>query len=461
MSKRIPTVAIIGRTNVGKSTLFNQIAGRELSIVEDVPGVTRDRHYALIKKFAVPFTLVDTGGMLDDDEENSALGASIRTQTEIAVDEADLILAVFDGLHGLHPNDREIAVFLRKAEKPVIWVINKCEKPSVEQRAPEFFELGIDNTFCISAAHNKGIHQLQDEIRRRLNLDRPDAFVGQEPDDIIRVAVVGKPNVGKSTLINTLLGEQRLVTSPIAGTTRDAIDTPMKREGRDLVMVDTAGLRKKKKVAEDSLEKFSNIHTLRSLASCDVAVLLLDATQGPPSEQDIKIASLVHERGRGLIIAVNKWDAVEKDHHSVQEYRDVIYSTLKFARYAPILFVSALSGRRCPQIVNKIIEVSESSKKRIQTSELNRVLSQAFEKHPPPSHRGDAVKLFFATQIGVSPPTFVLFVNHTDKINISYQRYLTNSLREVFPYEGNKIKLIIRKRTAAGEERLRSEKSWH
>lgn len=455
MSKRIPMVAIIGRTNVGKSTLFNALVGRPASIVEDSPGVTRDRHYALIKKFPVPFTLIDTGGMLHEDI--SELSESIRTQTEIAVQEADLIIAVFDGLHGVHPHDSEVTDYLRQTEKPIVWVINKCEKPSVELRAGEFFELGIAHPMCISAAHRKGVRGLLERVREELQLDDPVRFISQEEDEKIRVAVLGRPNVGKSTFINTILGEQRLVTSSIAGTTRDSIDTPVKREGRELVLVDTAGLRKRKKVEPDSIEHQSNEHTVRSLASCDVAVLLLDATQGIPAEQDAKVAGLIHERGRSLVIVVNKWDAIEKDHRSAKQYEDGIHEVFKFVRYAPVLFVSALTGKRCPQVIRKIIEVYDAARQRIQTAELNKLLAETFERHPPAVHRGDPVKLLFATQIGVAPPTFVLFVNHPDKINFSYQRYINNSIRSSYPYEGTRIKLIVRKRTQAGEEKRLSQ----
>ena len=451
MSKRIPMVALIGRTNVGKSTLFNSLLGRKASIVEDSPGVTRDRNYALVKKFQVPFTLIDTGGMLHEDL--SELSEAIKTQTEIAAREADLIIAVFDGLHGVHPHDHEVVQFLRRSEKPVLWVINKCEKKATEQRAAEFFELGIEDPLCVSAAHRQGTKQLLDLVRDQLNLDDPGQFVSAEESDEIRIAIVGRPNAGKSTFINTVLGEPRLVTSPIAGTTRDSIDTPLKREGRQLVLVDTAGLRKKKKIDPESIEHQSTEHSVRSLAACDVALLLLDATQGGPSEQDTKIAGLIHERGRALVIVVNKWDAIEKDHRSAKKFRDDIQDAFKFVRYAPILFVSALHGTRCPQVIRKIIEVYDGARLRIQTADLNKLLGEAFDKHPPAVHRGDPVKLYFATQISVAPPTFVIFVNHPDKINFSYQRYLNNSIREVYPFEGTKVKMVIRKRTQAGEEK--------
>lgn len=453
MGKRIPTVAIVGRANVGKSTLFNALVGRKVSIVKDKPGVTRDRNYALVRKFPVPFTLIDTGGLLHDDD--IALQESIKNQTDIAIQEADLILALLDGLNGVHPNDHDIVNLLRCTSKPVIWVVNKCEKPSIEANACEFFELGIEDPFRISAAHNVNIKHLLAKIRDVLQLGDPENFIDSEEEEsgVIRIAVIGRPNVGKSTFINTILGESRLITSDIAGTTRDSIDTPLKREGRDLVLVDTAGLRKKSKVDNAGLEYAGNERTIRALATCDVAILVLDVTRGEPAEQDAKIAGLIHERGRSLVIVANKWDAVEKDHKSAKKYKDAIYEAFKFVKYAPVLFTSANTGRRCPQVIKKAIEVYDTARIRIPTSELNKIISEAFEKHQPPTHRGNIVKIFFAVQISVAPPTIVLFVNHPDKINFSYQRYLTNAIREKYPYEGVKIKLIVKKRTSAGQEK--------
>ncbi len=454
MSKKIPTVAIVGRANVGKSTLFNCIVGKKISIVEDQPGVTRDRNYALVKKFPVPFTLVDTGGILNEDEEE--LQTSIKNQTSIAINEADLILAVLDGLHGVHPHDHDLVNLLRRTSKPVIWVINKCEKKVAYSNAGDFYELGIDDALQISAAHNQGVNILLSQIKDILQLGEPENYIEDEEEEgsgAIRVAIIGRPNAGKSTFINTILGEERLVTSDIAGTTRDSIDTPIKREGRDLVIVDTAGLRRKSRVEAESIEQMGNERTIRALATCDVAVLVLDVTQGEPSEQDAKIASLIHERGRALVIVANKWDAIEKDHKSAKRYQDSVYEAFKFVKYAPVLFTSALTGRRCPNVIRKVIEVYDNARLRIQTSDLNKVLTEAFEKHQPPSCRGDAVKLYFGVQISVAPPTIVLFVNHPSKINFSYQRYLNNYVREKYPYEGVRIKFIVRKRTQTGEEK--------
>lgn len=454
MGKRIPTVAIIGRANVGKSTLFNALAGRQISIVRDQPGVTRDRNYALIKKFPVPFTLIDTAGLLHEDE--AILQESIKMQINIAIQEADLILAVLDGISGVHPNDHDVVNYLRRSEKPIIWVVNKCEKPSVEQSACEFFELGIEDPFMISAAHNVGVKQLLAHIKDVLKLDEPENFIDEGDDEEnspIRIAVIGKPNVGKSTFINTILKEDRLLTSNIAGTTRDSIDTPLTRDGRDLILVDTAGLRRKNKVDEVSLERDGNERTIRALATCDVAVLVLDVTQGYPTEQDAKIAGLIHERGRALVIVANKWDAIEKDHRSAKAYQDAVYEAFKFVKYAPVLFTSASTGRHCSQVIKKAIEVYDNARLRIPTSELNKIINDAFEKHQPPAHRGETVKIYFAVQISVAPPTIVIFTNHPSKINFSYERYLTNKIREKFPFAGVRIKLIVRKKTAAGVEK--------
>jgi len=450
MAKKIPTVAIIGRTNVGKSTLFNALAGRALSIVEDSPGVTRDRHYTLVTRYGFSFTLIDTGGLAG--EQETKLQESVRTQTIIAIEESDLIVAIFDGMSGLHPMDEEVVRTLRNAEKPVLWVVNKCESPHTEIEATELYALGVDSLIFVSAAHRKGIKELAEAIRIALGIPKPVEADEKEqdtraPDEPLKVALIGKPNVGKSSLINKILGEERVVASEIPGTTRDSIDITLKREGSEFVIVDTAGLRKKARVDDATVERYSNLRTLRSLVECDVAVLVLDATLGAPTEQDAKIAGLVHERGRPFVIVVNKWDAVEKDHLTVKSYEDAVYEAFKFARYAPIVFASAVTGQRCPNILRKAKEVFDTSRLRIQTADLNRILSNAFYRKPPPAYRSEPIKLFFATQVGVSPPKIVLFLNHPRKIAFSYERYLKNTLRKEYPFEGSDIKFQIRKRT--------------
>jgi GTP-binding protein len=454
MSSKIPVIAIIGRTNVGKSTLFNAIAGRRLSIVDDSHGVTRDRNYAYLHRYELPFSLIDTGGLIG--EEDSELQDAVRAQAEVAIQEADLVLAVFDGLYGPHPHDGDVVDLLRRSGKPVLWVINKCEKPMTEASSSEFYALGIDELTCVSAAHKLHVDKLVEKTREVLE---PLGFKkgARDASTAVRVAVLGKPNAGKSTLINKILGEDRLVTSDIAGTTRDNIDISLTREGKDYVIVDTAGLRKKSAVESLTVERYSNLRALKALVACDVAVLVLDGTLGAPSEQDAKIAGLIHERGRAMIIVVNKWDAVEKDHQTVKAYERAVYEQLKFARYAPILFTSALTGRRCPSVLETVQSVYDAGQQRIPTAELNKVLSEAFMRKPPPVYRGEPIKLFFATQTEIAPPTIVLFVNYPKEINFSYERYLRNALRKHYPYVGNDIRLVLRKRTDKAERLTKAE----
>ncbi len=448
---RGPLIAIIGRTNVGKSTLFNAIAGQRLAIVEDQPGVTRDRAYTHVTRHGFPFTLVDTGGLVG--EETSEFRRSVRQQTELAISEADLILALFDGLHPLHPGDYEVVELLRKVKKKVLWVANKCEKPNTVAMSAEFYSLGIENLHCISAAHNLGIPELIEEMRSVL--EQESSLISQVnlKEGQIRVALVGRPNVGKSTFVNKILGEERVISSEIPGTTRDSIDIELKRDGQEFVLVDTAGLRKRAKIDDSSIERFSALRTLRALAQSDVAVLLLDGTLEHPSEQDVKIAGLIHDRGLPFIIVVNKWDLVEKDHKTSRAYTEKVREAMKFCRYAPVLFVSALTGRRCPSVLTKAREVHANSQLRIQTGDLNRLLDAAFKRRQAPVYRGEPIKLYFATQVGVTPPTIVLFVNHPRELPFSYQRYLKNSIRKHYAFEGSALKLVFRKKSDK-EDRL-------
>lgn len=465
MSSRIPVIAIVGRTNVGKSTLFNTLAGRRLSIVEDQPGVTRDRHYAFVRRGDFHFSLIDTGGLVG--EEDNPLASAVRLQAELAIAEADLIICLFDGIAGLHPQDPEVARMLRRCRKPVLWVVNKCESVVAQQGIHEFYALGLDDVRYISAAHRVGCADLIEACREALGIPQAledqrdgDEQAPEEPvlqeEQPIRLAILGKPNSGKSTLINRLLGQDRLVVSELAGTTRDAIQIRLRREGQDYLIFDTAGLRRKNKIEDLTVERYSNLRALRALAMSDVAVLLIDATDGLPSAQDEKIAGLVHERGRGLIIAVNKWDAVEKDGASTRAYEEALRQVLKFAPYAPVVFVSGLTGRRCPSILAKAREVYEASKVRIPTGELNRVLSRAMQRRTPPAYRGELTKLLYATQTGVQPPEFVLFFNHIARLNFSYERYLKNSIREAFPFPGSDIRLTLKKRPARGRGKRKS-----
>jgi GTP-binding protein len=451
MARKIPAVAIVGRTNVGKSTLFNAIAGRRVAVVEDSPGVTRDRNYLVIGRHGFPFTLIDTGGLIG--EEESGLTEAVRLQAEIAMKEADLILAVFDGIAGPQPHDADVVDTLRRAGKPIIAVVNKCEKPATAEFAAEFYALGLDDLVFVSAAHRIGIQQLIASIREQLVIRDDDLFEEREPlKEAIRVAILGKPNVGKSTFVNTLVGEARVVASPLPGTTRDNIDITVKREGHTFVVVDTAGLRKKNKVDSQSAERYGNLRSLKALVQCDVAVLMLDATAGLPTEQDARIAGLVHERGKALIIVVNKWDAIEKDHTTVKAYTDMVHEVFKFARYAPIIFTSALTGRRCPSVLDAVLEVHTAANTRIPTSDLNRLLDHAFTSKPPPVYRGHPVKLFFAVQVSVAPPTIVLFLNFPKRINYGYERYLRNQIREVYPFPGNDIKFQLKKRSEKADQ---------
>jgi GTP-binding protein len=419
MKKKIPTVAIVGRTNVGKSSLFNEIVGKRLAIVANMHGVTRDRNYALVKKEDSYFTLIDTGGLVGDEDPN--FSKIVKEQTEFAIEEADLIIALVDGSDGLHPQDEHVASRLRKASVPVMWYANKCEKKISKQATSEFYALGIDDIKPISAAHNEGLRELSNDIVTKLSEMDLSIQNVSETEDSIHVAVLGKPNVGKSSFINKLIGFDRLITSNVAGTTRDKVYLNIKQDGQEYVIADTAGLRKKGKIS--------------------------DKTEGLPTEQDARIAGLIHERGRPFVIVVNKWDAIEKDHKSAKKFKDALFDVFKFCRYAPVLFVSALTGKRCPQVLKKAKEIFESSQKRIGTSELNKIFERLIAKYPPPVYRGESIKLYFVTQVSVAPPTFILFVNYPDKLNFSYERYLRNGIRKVYPYEGVHLRVIFRKRT--------------
>ena len=448
-TKNAPVISIVGRTNVGKSTIYNAIAGKRLAIVEDYPGVTRDRCEVLITRHGRPFTLVDTGGLIG--EEEPGLRNAIRTQASVAIAQSDLVICVFDGIAGPHPCDAEVVNDLRCSGKPVLWVVNKCEKPLVEESAAEFYSLGIGDYLTISAAHNKGIRELISLIKEKCSTCSPE-LSAESDEETIKIAILGKPNVGKSTLVNRFLGEDRLVTSEMAGTTRDAVEISLVRDGQRYLLVDTAGLRKKAKVEEGSLERFSNLRTLRALAQADVALLLIDATTGHPTEQDVKIASLAHERGVPLVIVVNKWDAVEKDHRSAKLFEEEARNALRFVPYAPFAFVSALSGKRCPKLFSVANDVYRESRKRIKTAGLNSLLTRAFEMKPPPIYRGEPVKLFFTTQVAVAPPTFVIFVNQAKGIPLTYQRYLKSVIRKEYCFSGSNIKLHVRRRRSSTEK---------
>jgi len=545
LAPRIPIIAIVGRPNVGKSTLFNRVLGEHRAIVEDVPGVTRDRNYALVERFDVPFLLVDTGGI--DPDTGDEISERVLEQTLVAAEEADIILALFDGAQGCQENDREVVRILRKYDKPVYYVVNKCDGDEQALRTADFYQLGIETLYDCSALHGRRVQLLFEMVLKSLpnfqalydsarareereqeaethagliadeelskeeivdpegdfELDEdfeektpnfapvylpeealegltpeqyekeyrllkiedsearelpseeenlweedPQAFENDvaKPIDlpIIRVALVGRPNVGKSTLINTLTGEQRAITSPVAGTTRDALDLKIRREGQDFVFIDTAGLRKQARISE-AIEKFSAMRSLSAMAASDVAVVVLDGTMDP-GEQDAKIVGLAHEQGIGLVIAVNKWDLVEKNHRSVHSYTEKVREAFKFAPYAPIVFISALSGRRCPWIIETVRDVAYERAKRVPTSHLNQILKRALKRFSPPPYRGRDIKLFYGVQVDVSPPRFALFFNFPKALHFSFLRFLKNALRKEYGFVGTDIKLLAKKK---------------
>ncbi len=545
MAARVPVIAIVGRPNVGKSTLFNRIVGEKKAVVEDREGVTRDRNYAFVVDYDFPFHLVDTGGIEID--ESRELAGEVKEQAVLAIEEADLVLALFDGDAPVHPDDEAVVKLLRKHDKPVIYIVNKCDGKEQVIKTAEYYCLGLDELIDISALHGHGVLSLMGEALSRLPdsellaasaesrrkheeellskveelepLDieeeeepepsrpvkkkRSFAFISEEseraeiehsfapvfdpesnedegeygkanrlrdhkfsvidggksdqvPDsseeeseavelENIAVAIVGRPNVGKSTFLNLLAGEERAITSPISGTTRDSLDLEMTRDGQKFTFIDTAGLRRKSKIF-DEVERYATMRALSSISACDVAVLVIDAEEGP-TEQDATILGLAHDQGRGVVIAVNKWDLLEKNHKTVKEYTQKLRVAFKFAQYAPIVFMSALSGRRCPKVVQAVKEVAEAREQRVPTRRLNRVVERAVATKSMPSYRGRRLKLYYVTQVETCPPRFVLFLNHPKGLHFSYLRYLKNAIRGEFEYPGTDIKLMTRKRS--------------
>ena len=437
MSK--PVVAIVGRPNVGKSTLFNALAGEMISIVKDTPGVTRDRIYADVTWLDKSFTLIDTGGIEPD--SGDIILSQMREQAQIAIDTADVIVFITDVQQGLVDSDAKVADMLRRSQKPVVLVVNKVD--SVQKYMMdvyEFYNLGIGEPVAISAANRTGIGDMLDEIIREF----PENLDAEEDDDIPKVAVVGKPNVGKSSLINKLLGEDRVIVSDIAGTTRDAVDAKVKWKDREYIFIDTAGLRRKGKIKEE-IERYSVIRTVTAVERADVVVVVIDATEGV-TEQDAKIAGIAHERGKGVIIAVNKWDAVEKDDKTIYKHTNRIREVLAYMPYAELVFISAKTGQRLPKLFETIDAVIENQTLRIQTGVLNEILSEAVAMQQPPSDRGKRLKIFYMTQVGVKPPTFVIFVNDKELMHFSYTRYIENKVRDAFGVRGTSLKFIIRER---------------
>lgn len=552
MAPKIPTVAIIGRPNVGKSTLFNRIYGERKAIVEDFPGVTRDRLYAMVERYSVSFLLIDTGGI--DSATDDQLSGQVKEQALIAAEEADVLLVLFDGAEGCQEGDREVVELLRRYPKPTYFVVNKCDGNEQALRKAEFYALGVDPLYDISALHGRRVADLVEEMLHALpnytalrssaiarrereaegakvaqrlaaeDLDAeaflddhemdPDSDISVEDDiaeegeelseprfapvyvpdesgmeegeydrtyrmlpleeskprverpepeddlaeygiaaddtpepvhiDCIKIAIVGRPNVGKSTLLNTLTGDQRAITSPIAGTTRDNLDVTLRRDGQEFCIIDTAGLRKKARI-HDAIERYSTLRAIGTLSECDVAVMVIDGATGP-SEQDTKILGLAHERGVGIVIVVNKWDLVTKSHKTVHKFTENLRETFKFAPYAPILYVSAISGRRCPRIIETAREVAYERLKRVPTRRLNDILKRAMVRSAPSPYRGREIKMYYASQIDVAPPRFTLFFNYPRVLHFSFLRYLKNAIRGEFKFEGTEIKLVAKRR---------------
>ena len=433
-----PIVAIVGRPNVGKSTLFNRLTKTKLAIVEDTPGVTRDRLYQDVEWNNKVFTLIDTGG-IEMNSKDSILSA-VKKQAQIAIEEADLILFVCDGQMGISSEDAEVAQMLMRTKKEVMLVVNKIEDYSNPEALYEYYELGLGEIYPISASHGMNTGDLLDEILERLG----DIEDEEYDPDVIKIAVIGRPNVGKSSLTNAILGQERCIVSNVPGTTRDAIDTAFSRDGQDYAIIDTAGMRKRGKVFETT-EKYSVIRSLRAVDRCDVVLMVINAEEGL-IEQDKKIAGYAHEQGKGLILVVNKWDLIEKDNKTYTEFEKNLRKNLLFMSYAPIVFVSALTKQRVPKILDLVKYVAEQQSVRIATSVLNEIVRDAVMQNPPPTDKGKRLKILYITQSGVKPPTFVLFVNEPEILHFSYERYLENKLRESFGFEGTSIKFIVRKR---------------
>ena len=439
MSK--PIVAIVGRPNVGKSTLFNALAGKNISIVEDTPGVTRDRIYAEVDWSGYHFTLIDTGGI--EPESGDIILKQMREQAEIAIETADVIIFMVDLRTGLQDSDGKVADMLRKSGKPIVLCVNAVDNFKVQEPyIYEFYELGIGDPVAVSAANRMGIGELLDQVTSYFN----EEDLEDEESEVPRVAVIGRPNVGKSSIINKLIGSNRVIVSNVAGTTRDAIDTPVRYQGRDYIFIDTAGLRRKSRIKEE-LERYTVIRTIAAVERCDVAVIVIDAVEGI-SEQDAKIAGIAHERGKGIVIAVNKWDAVQdKDAQSTRDYEKKVRQILSYLSYAEIIFISAETGQRLGKLFSSIDMVLENQKRRIPTGVLNEIMTEAVALQAPPTDKGRRLKLYYITQVAVEPPTFVIFVNDKKLMHFSYTRYIENQIRASYAFKGTSLKFIIRERS--------------
>ena len=435
MSK--PIVAVVGRPNVGKSTLFNTLAGERISIVKDTPGVTRDRIYADVSWLDYNFTMIDTGGI--EPESKDIILSQMREQAQIAMDTANVILFIVDGKEGLTSADREVASMLMRTGKKVVLAVNKVDNRKLPEDFYDFYELGLGEPIAISAINMLGLGDVLEEV---VNAFEDADF--EEEDESIKIAVIGKPNVGKSSLINELLGEKRVIVSPIAGTTRDSIDTPFERDGKKYMLIDTAGIRRKSKVNED-IERYSVVRAVAAIERCDVALLMIDAVEGL-TEQDKKIAGVAHEAGKGMIVVVNKWDLVEKETNTMRDYQRELEADLQFMSYAPIIFISVHEHQR----VNKVIElaeyVAEKRALRVPTGQLNALVADATMMKQPPSDKGKRLKIYYATQVGVNPPLFSFQINDRELMHFSYARYLENKIRESYGFEGTSIKFVFREK---------------
>lgn len=459
-----PLVALVGRPNVGKSTLFNRLAGQRLAVVDDVPGTTRDRLHADAEWSGVDFIVVDTGGIdpthtkKNNSGEPLSIGSKdfideIKHQAETAINDADCIFFLVDVEHGVTPADWEVANILRQHQKqndegeftpPVILVVNKCENQTRRDDIFEFYSLGLGEPFPISAKHGSGVGDILDELLNALHLTEKSAYVEEEEDDSLKIAIVGKPNAGKSSILNRILGKERAIVSPIAGTTRDAVDSYITYDGQDITLIDTAGIRKRGKI-DRGVEKYSVLRALKAISRADVALLVIDAETGITA-QDMHIAGFILEEYKSTIVVVNKWDAIEKDSYTMDTYKKQILGQLNFMDYVPIVFVSALTGQRVNQIIPTAIEVQEERLVRLSTSQVNKILRDAMANHPPPSFKGRLLKIFYGTQVRTEPPTFLIYVNDPEILHFSYLRYLENKIREAYPFTGTPIRVLSRER---------------